>query len=51
MMRALTLRAGIVGLLAGAMLGALAVELRDTASLHLGTLGFDKVARCLVMGP
>jgi uncharacterized transporter YbjL len=37
--------------IAGIMLGALTVQLKDQFSLHLGTLGLDAIMKCSAMGP
>jgi hypothetical protein len=37
--------------IAGMMLGALTVQLKDQLSLHLGTLGFDAIMSCSATGP
>jgi hypothetical protein len=38
-------------LIAGIMLGAFTVQLKDQISLHLGTLGFDAIVKCSATGP
>jgi hypothetical protein len=38
-------------LVAGIMLGAFTVQLKDQISLHLGTLGFDAIMKCSATGP
>ena len=38
-------------LLAGIMLGAFTVQLKDQISLRLGTLGFDAIMKCSATGP
>ena len=38
-------------LIAGIMLGAFTVQLKDQLSLHLGTLGLDAIMKCSAMGP
>ncbi len=38
-------------LIAGIMLGAFTVQLKDHVSLRLGTLGFDTIMRCAATGP
>jgi hypothetical protein len=38
-------------LIAGIMLGAFTVQLKDQISLHLGTLGFDAIMKCSATGP
>ena len=37
--------------IAGIMLGAFTVQLKDQVSLRLGTLGFDTIMRCAATGP
>jgi hypothetical protein len=37
--------------IAGIMLGAFTVQLKDQLSLHLGTLGFDAIMKCSATGP
>jgi hypothetical protein len=37
--------------IAGIMLGAFTVQLKDQLSLHLGTLGLDAIMKCSAMGP
>jgi hypothetical protein len=37
--------------IAGIMLGAFTVELKDQLSLHLGTLGLDAIMKCSTTGP
>jgi hypothetical protein len=37
--------------IAGIMLGAFTVQLKDQISLHLGTLGFDAIMKCSATGP
>jgi hypothetical protein len=37
--------------IAGIMLGAFAVQLKDQLSLHLGTLGFNTIMQCSATGP
>ena len=38
-------------LIAGIMLGAFTVQLKDQLSLHLGTLGFEAIMKCSATGP
>ena len=38
-------------LIAGIMLGAFTVQLKDQISLHLGTLGFDAIMKCSATEP
>ena len=38
-------------LIAGIMLGAFTVQLKDQISLHLGTLGFEAIMKCSATGP
>ena len=37
--------------IAGLMLGAFTVQLKDQISLHLGTLGFNSIMQCAATGP
>ena len=37
--------------IAGIMLGAFTVQLKDQLSLHLGTLGLNTIMQCAAMGP
>ena len=37
--------------IAGIMLGAFTVQLKDQLSLHLGMLGFDAIMKCTATGP
>jgi hypothetical protein len=37
--------------IAGIMLGAFTVQLKDQLSLHLGTLGLNTIMQCVAMGP
>ena len=37
-------------LIAGIMLGAFTVQLKDQISLHLGTLGFNSIMQCAATG-
>ena len=37
--------------IAGIMLGATTVQLKDQLSLHLGTLGFNTIIQCAATGP
>jgi hypothetical protein len=37
--------------IAGIMLGAFTVQLKDQLSLHLGTLGFNTIMQCSATGP
>jgi hypothetical protein len=37
--------------IAGIMLGAFTVQLKDQLSLHLGTLGFNAIMKCSATGP
>jgi hypothetical protein len=37
--------------IAGVMLGAFTVQLKDQLSLHLGTLGFKTIIQCSATGP
>jgi hypothetical protein len=37
--------------IAGIMLGAFTVQLKDQLSLHLGTLGFNAIMQCSATGP
>jgi hypothetical protein len=37
--------------IAGIMLGAFTVQLKDQLSLHLGTLGFHTIMQCSATGP
>jgi hypothetical protein len=37
--------------IAGIMLGALTVQLKDQLSLHLGTSGLNTIMRCAATGP
>jgi hypothetical protein len=36
---------------AGVMIGAFTVQLKDQLSLHLGTLGFNTIMQCSATGP
>ena len=38
-------------LIAGIMLGAFTVQLKDQLSLRLGTLGFNTIMQCAATGP
>jgi hypothetical protein len=38
-------------LIAGIMLGAFTVQLKDQVSLRLGTLGFNQIIKCAATGP
>ena len=38
-------------LIAGIMLGAFTVQLKDKISLHVGMLGFDAIMKCSATGP
>jgi hypothetical protein len=38
-------------LIAGIMIGAFTVQLKDQLSLHLGTLGFNTIMQCSATGP
>jgi hypothetical protein len=37
--------------IAGIMLGAFTVQLKDQLSLHIGTLGFEAIMKCSATGP
>jgi hypothetical protein len=37
--------------IAGIMIGAFTVQLKDQLSLHLGTLGFNTIMQCSAAGP
>jgi hypothetical protein len=37
--------------IAGIMLGAFTVQLKDQLSLHLGTSGFNTIMQCAATGP
>jgi hypothetical protein len=37
--------------IAGIMLGAFTVQLKDQLSLHLGTSGLNTIMQCAAMGP
>ena len=37
--------------IAGIMLGAFTVQLKDQISLRIGTLGFNAIVRCAATGP
>ena len=37
--------------IAGIMLGAFTVQLKDQISLRIGTLGFNAIMQCAAMGP
>jgi hypothetical protein len=37
--------------IAGIMLGAFTVQLKDQVSLRLGTLGFNQIMQCAATGP
>ena len=41
----------ITAFIAGIMLGAFTVQLKDQLSLHLGTFGFDDIMKCSATGP
>jgi hypothetical protein len=41
----------ITAFIAGIMLGAFTVELKDQLSLHFGTLGLNAIMKCSATGP